>query len=194
MTDRRVVDRSRVRATFAAFALLALVVGCTAPAITPSPSPSSSPRRTQAARPTITPASPRPTTAVTSSALGCDQPDPFPASHAGPPEPLPPPPQPPITDPSAAVERAIRSAVDQLAGLDSYRFELGVDGRSFADLTPTQAIDFSMKGTLTQGDALAMDALFTSVLREPDGSAAISSTAQLLIGGDFAWSSDTMTH
>jgi hypothetical protein len=54
-------------------------------------------------------------------------------------------------------------------------------------------MDLGMQGTLTRADGLAVDALFGTRLREPDGSAAVSSGSRFVLGEHYVWGLDNVS-
>jgi hypothetical protein len=105
---------------------------------------------------------------------------------------LPPPPSPTIAHPDAAATTAIGGALDALAGLQSYRMSVDIVGLSPADLR-RGTVDLGVRGTVTHTGGLALDALLGTRMREPDGSAAITSAAQLVAGDGYVWTTDNVS-
>ena len=104
-----------------------------------------------------------------------------------------PPPAPTIRGGDADVRDAITRAVDELAALHSYQFTVDVAGRDIIQLAPT-TIDLGMQGTIDQTNGLALDAVFGTRLREPDGSAAVTSGgSRIVAGGGYAWETDNVS-
>ena len=171
------------------------VAACVAQA-TPAPSASGTPATVPASpRPTQrqAAAAPSPTaTPVPDVDLGCAD------LIATKPEPSPdptfaPPPTPTIRGGDAEVRDAITRAVDELAALGSYQFTVDIAGREITQLAPT-TIDLGMQGTIDQSNGLALDAVFGTRLREPDGSAAVTSGgSRILAGGGYVLATDDVS-
>jgi hypothetical protein len=88
---------------------------------------------------------------------------------------------------------AIERAADALSQLRSYRYSVDVIGR---DLPTLQAstFDLATEGTLERSTDLAIDAVIGSRMREPDGSAAVSSGGQrYMVGRGFVWGTDNVS-
>jgi hypothetical protein len=93
----------------------------------------------------------------------------------------------------AAVAAAITRAADELAGLRSYRFTVDVVGRDITTLGPS-TLDFAVEGTIDRSADFAIDAVMGSRMREPDGSAAISSGGEgLKAGHGYLWGTDNVS-
>ena len=106
---------------------------------------------------------------------------------------LPPGPQPTIADANAASSAAIVRAAEALTRLRSYQFSLDVVGRDLTTLTAS-TFDFAVRGTVDRSTDPAIEAVFGSRMREPDGSAAVSSGGQLIkAGSGFVWESDNIS-
>jgi hypothetical protein len=117
------------------------------------------------------------------------------AARSGPyPDPTtPPPPQPTIAGGNAASKAAVTRAVDGLGRLQSYQFTLDVVGRDLLTLE-SSTLDIGVHGTVDQSTDLAIDAVMGSRLREPDGSAAISSGgAAIKAGHGQVWETDNVS-
>jgi hypothetical protein len=187
---------TRQTVTIAALALVALVASaCVAqPDVAQNPTPPS-------VRPTLangpsTPAATRSPRPMRSGPLpkdvGCAE---IIAEESPPyPDPtVPPAPVPTIAGGDAASKAAITRAAEALGRLQSYQFTLDVVGR---DLPTLQAstLDVGVRGTIDQSTDLAIDAVLGSRLREPDGSAAISSGGQAIKAGHgHVWQADNVS-
>ena len=91
------------------------------------------------------------------------------------------------------VRDAITRAVDELGALGSYQFTVDIAGREITQLAPT-TIDLGMQGTIDQTNGLALDAVFGTRLREPDGSAAVTSGgSRIVAGGGYVWGTDNVS-
>ena len=183
--------RRQTRVLGVALAMSLLASGCTgrtpvtpSPAATPSARPVTGTVPTQAVRPMRSGPVPKD--------IGCD------AIVAATPErypdpTLPPPPRPTIRGGDATAKQTITHAVDALAGLTSYRFSVEVVGRDLLTLHAS-TFDFAVEGTVDRSHGLAIDAVMGSRMREPDGSAAISSGGhQVKVGGGYAWETDNVS-
>lgn len=117
------------------------------------------------------------------------------AAKSGPyPDPTTPPaPQPTISGGDAASKAAVTRAADALGRLESYRFTLDVVGRDLLTLEAS-TLDIGVFGTVDQSAGLAIDAVMGSRLREPDGSAAISSGGGRIVAGHaHVWETDNVS-
>ena len=102
-------------------------------------------------------------------------------------------PTPTISGGDAEVRDTITRAVDALGALGSYQFSVDVVGRDITQLAPT-TIDIGMQGTIDQTNGLALDALFGTRMREPDGSAAVTSGgSRVVVGGGYEWEADSVS-
>ena len=88
-------------------------------------------------------------------------------------------------DPVAAA--AVTDAVDRLAGLRAYRFELSTIGRTLLQLDTDQYLDVGVKGSLTHAPASAFDILASIRMLESAFDGATSDTTQLVIIENQAW-------
>ncbi len=124
--------------------------------------------------------------------LGCAdliaaKPEPYPGPT------IPSPPAPPISGGDAEVRDTITRAVDQLGDLSSFQFSVDLAGRDITQLAPT-TIDLGMQGTVDQSNGLALDAVFGTRMREPDGSAAITSGGSRVVAGEgYVWETDNVS-
>ena len=149
-----------------------------------SPGPTQRQQAAAAPSPTATP--------VAYEDLGCAEliatkPEPYPDPTFAPP------PTPTIRGGDADARDAITRAVDALAALGSYQFTVDTAGREVTQLAPT-TVDLGMQGTIDQTHGLALDAVFGSRLREPDGSAAVTSGGyRIVAAGGYVWATDDVS-
>ena len=101
-------------------------------------------------------------------------------------------PSPTIAGSDAGSITAITAAVDALGALRSYRMSVDVVGLDLAGLQPASS-DLGVRGTVTHTSGLAMDALVGVRMREPNGSAAISSGARYVMGDGYVWATDNLS-
>jgi hypothetical protein len=102
-------------------------------------------------------------------------------------------PEPTIAGGDASSETAITRAAEALSRLRSYQFTLDVVGRDLPTLQGS-TFDFGVRGTVDQSTDPAIDAVLGSRLREPDGSAAVSSGGHAIkAGGDQVWETDNVS-
>ena len=87
---------------------------------------------------------------------------------------------------------AITAAVDALGALRSYRMSVDVVGLDLAGLQPA-SFDVGVRGTVTHTSGLAIDAQVGVRMREPNGSAAITSGAQYVMGDGYVWGMDNLS-
>jgi hypothetical protein len=85
---------------------------------------------------------------------------------------------------------AIQTAASAVQELDTYRFNIGMSGRSVIDLSSDQHVDWATRGDLVRSPALSIDAMFGFSLVEADNSASAGSSSRLVIIGDDAWEFD----